>query len=411
MAQEIHTHDCIIIGGGLVGLTQALLLAQNDFNIACIDKRSLDDFLSPQKNFRTTALSYASVQLYKALGVWNAIKPFACPIEKIDVKEGASSTLLSFNPQDDLKDKSAYGWVVENFILHAKIYDAITAHQNIEMHFDTTIADIQKNTDQVTITPHQGTKLSAPLLIGADGRQSFIREWMDIKTRHWSYHQQAVICIFTHTNPHHNQALEHFMADGPLAILPLTPDEKGNPRSTLIWTEEGDSSKRISFSDDSFRAALRAALPPSYGALISLSPRLLYPLSFHHAYDYIRPRCVIVGDAAHGLHPIAGQGLNMGLRDVATLCETLIAARQAHKDLGAIEVLENYQRIRRPDNTAMAFTTDSLNKIFSNKLKTLGVARKIGLKLMNKIKPAKQKIVAQTMGTSGHIPTIMRDKK
>ena len=403
-------YDVIIIGSGLAGLTQALMLGLNGIKTLCIDKQNKSALTDGNINARATVISYGSHQLFKAAGIWNDIKPHACPIKDIKIMDGHSPVLLDFTSEDLEKNEAAFGWNVQNHFLYEALLKATKTQSSVDCLYETAVQKIENSGDHISVELENGDQYRANLLIGADGRNSSVREWMGVDTREWSYKQKAIVALITHEQPHNNQAIEHFKAEGPFAVLPLADDDKGNHRSTIVWTQE-DSGAALNYNDETFLIALNSLLPDSYGNITNVQKKMVYPLGFIHAYDYIKPRAVLIADAAHGIHPIAGQGLNLGLRDVAALTETLADAKSKKQDIGSIEVLSQYQTMRRPDNVAMAAMTDLLNTAFSNNLLSVRAARKIGLRLIKHIKPAKNFFIRQAMGKAGNVPEIIRKGK
>ena len=384
-------YDIIVVGGGLAGLTQTLMLAQNDFQVLCLDR---DAGKAPlDTDARTTAISYGSYLVLKETGIWEKLLPYACPIEDIRILDDASPVLLDF-PIEEV-EQPAFGWIIENRYIRQALNNAIENQKNATCLNGQTVKNFKTDDKSATVILENDKEYTAKLVIGADGRQSFTRQWMDVGTREWSYGQQAIVTIVTHENPHNNIAIEHFRTKGPFAILPMLSNEKGEHQSSIVWTEH--DKKAMDYDDKTFLAALNARFPDFYGEVTANQKRFCYPLNFSHAYSYIKPRMVLIGDAAHGIHPIAGQGLNLGFRDIKALTNILKNAQE--EDIGTIEILEQYQKARQKDNMAMAAATDLLNKTFSNGAPPLKLARKIGLKLVDRIKPAKKFFMRRAMGT------------
>jgi 2-octaprenyl-6-methoxyphenol hydroxylase len=241
-------------------------------------------------------------------------------------------------------------------------------------------------------------EIEAKLIVGADGKKSFTRDWMDVPVREWNYKQRAVICTAAHEHPHNNEAVEHFWPEGPFAILPMSDDENGTHRSSVVFTEHGpEQNSLMKLSDEEFNAELRRKFPENYGHVEMIGRRAVHALSLVHAARYIAPRMCLVADAAHGIHPIAGQGLNLGFRDVKALGDLTKGA----KDPGNQDILENYQRTRRFDNMAMVAVTDGLVRLFSNNSPSMRALRRTGLKLVGKLPAAKRFFIRQAMGDRG----------
>lgn len=416
MRKKQTTTDIVIIGGGHSGLLQTLLLAQKGFNVICIDRDDPKIKLDPEKDGRTTAISFGSHRLMKAANIWTELLPHACPINDIQILDGSSPVLLDFHAADMVhetnNDQCAFGWIIENHVIYQALYTALAQQPNITHLTGINAVDFKVNNDKAIIKLEDDRQIEAKLVIGADGRQSFTREWMSVGERSWSYDQQAIVCAITHKEPHNNIAVEHFKAEGPFAILPMLDDKKGNHRSALVWTQHGKKNASVlQYNDEIFTIALNNLCPDFYGEILDIGKRYAYPLNFVHAYDYVAPRMALIADAAHGIHPIAGQGLNLGLRDVAALTELLAMAKSNNQDIGDLKILKQYQQMRRPDNMAMAITTDLLNKLFSNDNLPVKLLRKIGLKTISHFNPAKKFFMRQAMGASGHLPKIIRNGK
>ena len=397
--------DIIIVGGGLAGLTLTTLLAQQDFKVICIDREDLK--FKSAADQRTTVISYGSQRIIERTTIWDKLLPFACPIHDIEILDGQSSVLMDFS-NNDLKaeigndSENAFGWVIENKKLKENLSKAVQGEKNATHLISSIVKDFNIQEDRATITLENNKSYSASLIIGADGRQSTTRDYMKVETKKWAYDQTALVCMVEHEHPHNNIAIEHFQASGPFAILPLLDDKKGHHRSTLIWTQDNkNTDSAFNYSDETFKAALNARFPKKYGRITPIGKRFSYPLSFIHAKEYIKPRMALIADAAHAIHPVAGQGLNLGLRDISALVDVLTEAKKNAQDIGDIEILKKYQAIRKPDNTAMAITTDGLNKIFSNNIAPVKLLRKIGLRAMQRVKPSKRLFLRQAMGIAG----------
>lgn len=401
--------DVIIVGGGPAGLGLAAILGRHGIDALCIDREKPADTVAPAFDGRTTAISFGSRRVMEEAGAWTALADGACAIEDIQILDSNSPVLLDFLIGD--VDGDAFGWIVENRHLRAALYQAVkkSGAQHVA---PAAVTDFSRDDDGVNVHLADGRILRAPLVVGADGRQSFTRDWMDVGTRGWTYKQRAIVCTVIHGNPHNNVAIEHFRPEGPFAVLPMADDDNGNHRSSVVWTEHGSGNhSALDYDDTTFNAALGARFPDWYGAVKLNGGRFSYPLGLVHAHNYIAPRMALVADAAHGIHPIAGQGLNLGLRDIALLAELLVDAKRAGTDYGSDAVLQEYQRRRRPDNMAMAAATDTLNRLFSNNVPPVRILRQIGLRLVQKTTPARKFFMRQAMGATGALPKIIRGEK
>jgi len=406
--------DVVIIGGGLAGLTQALILGQNGVSVICLDKEKEEAQSHSAVNLRTTVISYGSHQLMKAAKIWNSLEPYACPIQDIHVNDGNSSLLLQFNLKEDVDASKAegFGWVVENFNIRNILLSAIKEEENITLIHGQSAQKFECSDHFISVQTDENNKYEASLIIGADGRQSFTRQSMHIEADEHDYKQRAIVSIVTHENNHNNIAVENFRSNGPFAILPMLNDSHGNHRSSIVWTEEkGTKESIMDLDNQTYLMALRQRFPQRYGQIIQSTERFAYPLGLIHAHHYIAPRCALIGDAAHGIHPIAGQGLNLGLRDVAELTDLILQARKENSDFGSKILLNIYQKNRITDNRLMIGVTHNLNSLFSNNNSIVKLSRKTGLSFFGKIKPAKKIITKQMMGLSGHVPKIIKEGK
>lgn len=397
--------DIIIIGGGLAGLSLTALLAADGARVLCLDREPVEKQLASTFDGRTTAVSWGSQKVLAAAEVWDAMAAQACPIDRIEIMDGDSPVLLTFDKSE--AGGESFGWIMDNQFMRARLLEKV-----LSLKFATHMAPAQAagfETDEksATVRLSGGRAFSAKLIVGADGRQSFTRQQMGIGARQWSYNQRAVTFIAAHENPHNNAAVEHFTPSGPFAILPMTDAPDGTHRSSVVWTEHGpDKKSAIHFDEDTFNIALQSRFPERYGRVRLAGKRFAYPLGLIHAHNYIAPRMALVADAAHGIHPIAGQGLNLGYRDIAALAELVNGA----DDPGAEALLQKYQRMRRIDNMAMAGATDFLTRLFSNDIPPVGAARKIGLRAVARLPFAKRFFMRQAMGASGILPSLIRGK-
>jgi len=393
MKKTKNSYDVIIVGGGLSGLSLACLLGQCGIKTACIDQL---DPKAKTTDLRTTAISYGSSQILTRAGIWGDMLKKASAIEDIQILDGDSPLLLQFL-SSEVQDR-AFGWIVENADLKKILSKKVKALKSVTHIAPASVSDFAINDDEASATLENGETLTAKLIIGADGRQSSVRKWMDIPTRQWSYNQRAVICCVSHENPHNQIAVEHFWPEGPFAVLPMS-DAKKQHRSSVVFTEHGpEKHSLMKFTDEEFETALNARFPDSYGKVKMIGKRAAYPLNLIHATSYIGPRMALIADAAHGIHPIAGQGLNLGFRDVDKIAELLTNAHKSGEDLGNPELLEQYQSARRFDNMSMVAVTDGLVRLFSNNLPPARFLRRTGLKLVSKLRPAKQFFMKQAMG-------------
>ncbi len=391
-------YDVIIVGGGLSGLSLSCLLGQiNGLKVACLDRDSIESQLAHDE--RTTAISYGSAQVLKRAQVWDDIVSQGCPIEDIDIIDEDSPVLLRFL-SDEVGGK-AFGWIIANTHIRRCLMARMEALGCVDHIEQAHVEDFDVQADYASVLLKDGRAITARLIIGADGYSSSVRDFMDVDVRSWSYKQRAVVCFVAHEHPHQNKAVEHFKPAGPFAILPMNDYEDGRHRSSLVYTEHDKrgSDSLMDLSDEDFAAKVQDGFPDCYGATDVIdNKRMAYPLSLVHASEYIAPRMVLVADAAHGIHPIAGQGLNLGFRDLDALSRLIEDAQAQGLDIGADELLQRYQRKRRPDNMAMIAFTDGMVKLFSNDIAPVKFIRRAGLRVVSRLGRAKKFFMHRAMG-------------
>lgn len=398
--------DILIVGGGLNGPALALALAQTGFRVTVIDSQPLPTHIDPGFDGRSYALALASRRLLQAIGVWDAVADHAQAMLEIKVTdgragEGPSPWMMHFDHAEI--EEGPMGHLVEDRHLRRGFLDALAARGIGHLAGETVVS--QTVTPQgISVTLASGRSMTAAVLIGADGRGSGTATRAGIKRVAWGYDQTAIVCAVEHDLPHHGIAHQFFMPAGPLAILPLT----GN-RSSVVWSETTARAGQIMALDDAgFLDALRPAFGSFLGQIRLVGARFTYPLGLTLAHRFVAPRVALVGDAAHGVHPIAGQGLNSGLRDVAALAEVLADARRRGEDIGSVQTLARYQQWRRFDATKLALTTDTFNRLFSNDNPLLRAARDVGMGLVNALPGLRRGAIREAAGLNGDMPRLMR---
>jgi len=395
------TYDAIIIGGGLVGGVAAIAMASKGLHVAVVDRDTRESLLDPKLDGRTTAVSYGSQQIFEKLNIWAGAAHDAEPILNIKVCEGDSPWGVYYH-HTDVGDHPM-GYIVENRTLRQAIFDRAEAMADcITWIAPAELTDTRREAHQVVVTLADGQELLAPVLVGAEGRASPSRQAAGIRTQSWSYDQKALVCIVEHELPHEGTAWEIFYPDGPVAFLPLkNHPETGAHRSGIVWTQSPSTIERLLKMSDGELAAHMESQFPHYGDLKPTGQRWSYPLGAQVAYQYCDHRYVMVGDAAHVMHPVAGQGVNLGWRDAAELAEFLGAAKRTGADLGSLTLLEAYQRQRRPDMASLVAMTDGMIRLFGNDKSSLHFLRNTGLGVVNAIPPLKRKLMRQAMGMRG----------
>lgn len=410
-AENTHA-DILIVGGGLVGGVAARALGDAGFSVAVIDGEDPKTATSAGFDGRASAIAAASERLLDAIGVWPHLAPDVCPILDIRVADGQSPMFLHYD-HDDV-GLGPLGYLAENRHIRravlASLADFSDEKGKIDFRAPMRVDDLARASSGVTATLSDGSTITAALAIAADGRGSHIREAAGINTTSWRYPQEAIVCTVEHEFPHANVAHEHFLPAGPFAILPLggTPEKPGC-RSSIVWTERAEHARQfVALDDDAFITELARRFGDFMGEINVIGPRFCHPLGLQFAETSISDRLVLIGDADHGMHPIAGQGLNMGYRDVAALVDTLTEARTVGLDIGSSAVLERYKRWRRFDNTMMLAVTDGLNRLFSNDIAPVRIARDVGLAAVDKMPSLKQMLMRSAMGIMGDLPSLMR---
>ncbi len=394
-------YDVVIVGSGLMGLSLAGVLGRYGLKIALVERFDPKKMVEQEFDGRTTALSLGTRRVLEAAGLWSLLEKDACPIDEIRVADGHSPLFLHFDHRE--VGNEAFGWIVENRLMRYRFVQYILKQKNI----DFLAPDTATSLDGDILTLEKKGKVKASLFIGADGKDSSLREWCGIETKGWGYGQSALVCCVKHELDHEFIAVEHFLPDGPFAILPMYDEKGGQKRSGLVWTVhnndtgEDQASYYMNLSKEDFNKELQAHFGDQLGHVEIEGDLFSYPLTLQHAKSYIGPRVALTGEAAHRMHPIAGQGLNLGMRDVALLAELIVEGHRLGLDIGSDRLLMNYERRRKVDNKTMMVATDGLNKLFSNNITPIRWARQIGLGLVERTPFAKRFFMRQAMGLSG----------
>lgn len=399
--------DLIIVGGGLNGPALALAASNAGFSVTIVDAlpaatRSLRDF-----DGRSYALALTSKRLLQGIGIWPDVADHAQPMLEIKVTdgragEGTAPWMMHFDHAEI--EEGPMGYLVEDRHLRAAFLAAMDASDLITQIDATRVVAQDVGADGVTVTLDNGDTIKGGLLIGSDGRGSGTGARAGIKRIGWGYDQTAVVCAVEHDKPHAGIAHQFFMPNGPLAILPLT----GN-RSSIVWSETTQCATHLmTLGDAAFLDELRPAFGSFLGQIGLTGARFTYPLGLTLAQTFIADRVALIGDAAHGVHPIAGQGLNAGLRDVAALAQVLTEARARGEDIGGAQTLARYQEWRRFDTTTLALATDTFNRLFSNDNPLLRAARDIGMAAINAAPTLRRGFIREAAGLTGELPNLMR---
>ncbi|HEX9947502.1 MAG TPA: UbiH/UbiF/VisC/COQ6 family ubiquinone biosynthesis hydroxylase [Allosphingosinicella sp.] len=394
--------DVIILGGGLIGLTLAIALDRHGLSTLVIDPADPERSVAPAFDGRATAIASASWRMLEAIGVAERLEGEGCPIRSIRVSDGLEPGGIVFDaPEAD----DPLGIMVENRRLRQVLREAALDAGRIRLLMPAQAAGIVRDSAGVRIALDDGRAVTAPLLVGAEGRNSPVRESANIPMARWSYDHSAVVLTVEHERHHENAAYEIFYPSGPFAILPLLP---GN-RSAIVWSvPAADSAAVIDLPDRAMAHEIEKRMGGFLGEVRLAGPRWNYPLGFHHAATMTAERLALAGDSAHGIHPIAGQGLNLGFRDVAALTQVLVEGARLGLDLGDAQLLSRYQRWRSLDTLTVAAATDGLTRIYGVPGRAASAVRRFGMGIVQRAGPLKSRFMAEARGESGELPLLLR---
>ncbi|MBA3669067.1 MAG: UbiH/UbiF/VisC/COQ6 family ubiquinone biosynthesis hydroxylase [Sphingomonas sp.] len=396
--------DVIIFGGGMIGLALAGALDSSGLRAIVVDPADPAPRSTTAFDGRTSAVSSSSMRMLEAIGVSGHLAAPGCPIRHIAVADGLAPGGLHFDADDD----EALGWMHENRHLRAALQARAEAGKTIAMHWNAKVEAVDRGDFGVTVTLADGAVLKAPLLVAADGRNSATRDQAGIRLARWQYDHHAIVSVLRHQRPHDHVAYEIFYPGGPFAVLPMTDDDGGH-RSAIVWSVKADDAPGwMALSDSDFAAEAAVAMGGFLGQVSLLTPRSSYPLGFHHSARITAHRLALAGDAAHAIHPIAGQGLNLGFRDAAALAQVLVEGARLGLDLGDRQLLDRYERWRALDALSVAVATDSLTRIYAIPGKAASAVRRFGMGLVGRIAPLRNQLRNEARGTSGDLPLLLR---
>jgi 2-octaprenyl-6-methoxyphenol hydroxylase len=391
--------DVVVVGGGYVGLSVAVSIKQAAPHLAVLVVEAAPED-AWKKDPRASAIISAATKMLDVFGLWDRIEPDAQPINRMIVTDSKTSdpvrpVFLTFDGAVD--DGRPFAHMIPNTSMVAALRDAC-AERGVTIRHGLRATDFRDTGPSAELTLSDGSKLNARLVVACDGVRSKLRDLAGIKTVTWQYGQSGIVTTVEHERPHNGVAEEHFLPAGPFAILPL----KGN-RSSLVWTERTEDADRLVASDDLvFEAELERRFGHKLGTIRATADRRAFPLGLTLARAFIAPRLALAGDAAHGIHPISGQGLNLGFKDVAALAQTVVEADRLGLDIGSVNVLERYQIWRRFDTFRMGVTTDVLNRLFSNDVTPIRVLRDFGLGIVEGLPALKNYFIREAAGSGGH---------
>lgn len=398
--------DLLIIGGGLVGMTLALAAARKGFVSHVVDRADPAELTAEGFDGRASAISTASWNLFKNIGIADALEDFACPISSIAVTDQNKPGRIDFQPEPH---EGSLGRMFANRRLRLALFEAAEREPLIHWHSRAEVVGRERGEHGVALELGDGRKLQGSLMIAAEGRGSPTREEAGISIAKWDYSHRAIIAGITHEKPHDNVAWEIFYPAGPFALLPMLDDTDGTYRSALVWTvDEDDAAGVLKLSDRAFLAETDKRMDGIFGELYSVGPRSSYPLGFHHTAKITGQRLALIGDAAHGIHPIAGQGLNLGLRDVGALVEVLEEGRLIGLEPGDAQLLKRYEDWRGLDSFMVALATDGLTRLFGVPGTLASTVRRIGMAGVQRAPILKKFFMDEARGVSGDLPELLR---
>jgi 2-octaprenyl-6-methoxyphenol hydroxylase len=454
--------ELIVVGGGLVGLTLAIACADGGIRTIVVEAESAEALSGRGYDGRSAAVAYGSQQVLTAIGAWDRLAPDAQPILDIRVTDGgwhvkgeshgyvhyshldlksevrsqkSDGADLFCEPEHLAREDSRpgaprsnltsdfrlltsdppFGYIIENRLTRIALLERARTCANLTHLAPHVVTALDLASDAARVTLQDGSVLTAQLVVAADGKQSALRRMAGIAAREFGYRQTAIVCTVTHEKPHNGVAHEHFLPAGPFAMLPMIDetmaDGTAQHRSSIVWSEDPRLVPMLlKLDDDAFGKEIERRFGSSLGQVRPLGPRFSYPLTMVLADTYVRPRFALTGDAAHGIHPIAGQGFNLGVRDVAALAEVLVDASRAGLDLGAMEALDRYARWRRFDNLMLSTFMDGLTRLFSNDFAPLRIARDLGFAVFNRTMPLKRLAMRHAMGIVGKLPRLVQGR-
>jgi len=398
--------DVIIIGGGLIGTTLALALAKHEVTSIVVDAQDLDATTTMAFDGRASAVASASARMLRALGLGAVLDSHGCAIRAIHVTDGTAPQFLHFDAGDG---NDPLGIMVENRLLRAALLDAVRTAPEVTLLTRVEVASLVRDGHAATLTLADGRVFTAALAIAADGRKSKTRDAAGIRIANWHYPNAALVSMVAHSIPHGAVACEMFYPSGPMALLPMTDSADGRPRSAIVWTvDAANAAAARKLGPKALAAEIAERIDGTLGDIEVIAPQAVWPLGYHHAASYTADRLVLIGDAAHGIHPIAGQGLNMGFRDVAALVQVLVEAARTGQDLGSPDILRRYSAWRRLDNSMVGAVTDGLHRLFAVRGRLPAAVRRFGLSTVERIPALKARFMAEARGETGKLPALLR---
>ncbi len=398
--------DLLIIGGGLVGMTLALAAARKGFSSHVVDRADPAELTAEGFDGRASAISTASWNLFTNIGIADALEPFASPIASIAVTDQARPGRLDFQPEPH---EGSLGRMFANRQLRLALFEAAEKDDLITWHSKAEVTHRERGEHGVSVTLGDGQSLSASLMVAAEGRGSPTRAEAGLVVAKWDYQHRAIIAGLTHEKPHDQVAWEIFYPAGPFALLPMRDTADGKHSSAMVWTvDEKDAAGVLKLGERAFLAEVEKRMGGVFGTVDSVGPRSSFPLGFHHTARITEHRLALIGDAAHGIHPIAGQGLNLGLRDVGALVEVIEEGRLIGLEPGDAQLLKRYERWRGLDSFMVALATDGLTRLFGIPSKSASAVRRLGMAGVQRAPILKRWFMDEARGMSGDLPELLR---
>ncbi|MEW9855798.1 UbiH/UbiF/VisC/COQ6 family ubiquinone biosynthesis hydroxylase [Novosphingobium sp. M1R2S20] len=399
--------DLVILGGGLVGMTLALAAARQGITSHVVDRADPAELTAEGADGRASAVSTASWNLFTNIGLAERLEHLGCPIDSIAVTDGMKPGRIDFRPEPE---EGSLGRMFSNRDLRLALFEAARAEPAITWHTRAEVVSRERHAHGVSVVLGDGRKLTGSLLVAAEGRQSPTRDEAGVTFAKWDYRHCAIVTGLTHEKPHGGVAWEIFYPEGPFALLPLLDTADGKHRSALVWTVGQKDAPAISKLPDAiFVDEVTKRMHGIFGAIELAAPRMAYPLRFHHAARVVGDRLAVVGDAAHGMHPIAGQGLNLGLRDVGALVEVLVDGMRLGLEPGDAQLLARYEKWRSLDAFMVMSVTDGLNRLFGIPGRLPSAARRIGMGAVQRIPVLKRFFMDEARGVSGRLPELLQE--
>lgn len=408
MTTTSQQFDVLIVGGGMVGATLACALGDTGMTVAVIESHEAN-FPWPPADYdnRVSAITRATQNVFSHIGAWAGMcERRVAPYYAMDVWDATGNGRIHFHA-DDIHQPDL-GHIIENRVILAALHERMKQIDNVELFAPVNATDLEVTRDGVSLALNNQTLLNAKVIVGADGAFSWVREQMNIPVMGWSYQQHAVTANVTTSQPHNGTAYQRFMPTGPLAFLPMPEPHL----ASIVWSTTPEQAEALmSLGDEALLSELQEAFGDKLGRMEAIGPRCVTPLMLQHAEQYCAERCVLVGNAAHAIHPLAGQGLNLGVSDVAALVEVWLQAVTNGQDIGSRKVLRRYERWRKADNLSVMFAMDGFKRLFGNELPVVSTLRNVGMGVVDRMGPVKGKLMQRAMGLEGDLPKMTRSSQ